>query len=70
MLIMAGKGTKCRICNKDLSDRFMQETIFHCSKCGTKYEPLCGNHRCPKCGGILINEWENQIRIHGGNVLF
>lgn len=70
MLIMNKKGTKCKLCGKDLSGTTMQETSYTCSQCGARYEPICGGHLCPKCGGMLQGPWTSWRREHGTNLIF
>lgn len=70
MLIMVKEGTKCLLCGEDLSGRTLQSTSYICSRCGAHYEPICGRHLCPKCGGMLEDPYASWKREHGTNILF
>lgn len=70
MLVKVPDGTKCKLCGRDLTGEMLQSTSYTCSQCGTHYNYICGQHLCPKCGGVLQDPWTSWNKKYGTNILF
>ncbi|MBR4156430.1 MAG: hypothetical protein IKU01_06990 [Bacteroidales bacterium] len=75
-MLVTAKGN-CPRCGKPYSDFGMlteQGVSFYCDRCSTEYKlcPDCRKEvgRCPKCGGRLLDSWENAEKMFGGRILF